>query len=207
MLDLKRSNKRYYVLKRELRKSEVAIVREDNFGNYIYLETFYKRFYPNGETSSHLLGFTGSQGEGQEGLEYALNSGLSGRNGLKKTLTDIHQNSIADIEMVNDPMIGEDFYSSVDIKIQHFAHQALKSAIEKHNAKGGHHLYINYSNLIVVKSGIKRLILLISIMFRGLNKISLDTKGRISIPTKYRSELAKYGSGKIQLCGIHHAIC
>ena len=133
----KRSNKRYYILNRELRKSEVEIVREDNFGNYIYLETFYKRFYPNGETSSHLLGFTGSQGEGQEGLEYALNSGLSGRNGLKKTLTDIHQNSIADIEMINEPMIGEDFYSSVDIKIQHFAHQALKSAIEKHNAKGG----------------------------------------------------------------------
>jgi cell division protein FtsI (penicillin-binding protein 3) len=133
----KRSAKRYYVLKRELRKSEVEIVREDNFGNYIYLETFYKRFYPNGETSSHLLGFTDSEGRGQEGLEYVLNSGLSGRNGLKKVLTDIHQNSIADIEMINDPMIGEDFYSSVDIKIQHFAHQALKSAIEKHNAKGG----------------------------------------------------------------------
>ena len=64
----KRSTKRYYVLKRELRKSEVEIVREDNFGNYIYLETFYKRFYPNGETSSHLLGFTDSQGKGQEGL-------------------------------------------------------------------------------------------------------------------------------------------
>ena len=38
-------------------------------------------------------------------------------------------------------------------------------------------------------------------MFRGLNKISLDTKGRISIPTKYRSELAKYGSSKL-ICTI-----
>jgi len=53
----------------------------------------------------------------------------------------------------------------------------------------------------VVKSGIKRLILLINMMFRGLNKISLDTKGRISIPTKYRSELATYGSNKL-ICTI-----
>mgnify|MGYP001989012273 FL=1 len=133
----KRSSKRYFVLKRELRKSEVEIVRGDNFGNYIWLETFYKRFYPNGETSSHLLGFTDSEGRGQEGLEYALNRGLSGTNGLKKTLTDVHQNSIADVEIVNDPVMGEDFYSSIDIKIQHFAHQALKSGIETNNAKGG----------------------------------------------------------------------
>ena len=133
----KRSNKRYFVLKRELRKSEVEIVRRDNFGNYVWLETFYKRFYPNGETSSHLLGFTDSEGRGQEGLEYALNRGLSGTNGLKKTLTDVHQNSIADVEVVNDPVMGEDFYSSIDIKIQHFAHQALKSGIETNNAKGG----------------------------------------------------------------------
>ena len=133
----KRSSKRYFVLKRELRKSEVEIVRRDNFGNYVWLETFYKRFYPNGETSSHLLGFTDSEGRGQEGLEYALNKGLSGTNGLKKTLTDVHQNSIADIEIINDPVMGEDFYSSIDIKIQHFAHEALKSGIEKNNAKGG----------------------------------------------------------------------
>ena len=38
-------------------------------------------------------------------------------------------------------------------------------------------------------------------MFRGLNKISLDTKGRISIPTKYRSELAKYESNRL-ICTI-----
>ena len=38
-------------------------------------------------------------------------------------------------------------------------------------------------------------------MFRGINKISLDTKGRISIPTKYRSELSKYGSNEL-VCTI-----
>ena len=133
----KRSSKKYFVLKRELRKSEVEKFRKENYGSYVYLETFYKRFYPNGETTSHLLGFTNSDDKGQEGLEYALNNALSGRNGKKKIITDLNQKIIADVEMIDQPLEGKDFHSSIDIKIQHFAHQALKSAIEDHNAKGG----------------------------------------------------------------------
>ena len=133
----KRSSKKYFVLKRELRKSDVEKFRKENYGSYVYLETFYKRFYPNGETTSHLLGFTNSDDKGQEGLEYALNNALSGRNGKKKIITDLNQKIIADVEMIDQPLEGKDFHSSIDIKIQHFAHQALKSAIENHNAKGG----------------------------------------------------------------------
>ena len=38
-------------------------------------------------------------------------------------------------------------------------------------------------------------------MFRGLNKISLDAKGRVSIPTKYRNELIKISKNKL-ICTI-----
>ena len=38
-------------------------------------------------------------------------------------------------------------------------------------------------------------------MFRGLNKISLDAKGRVSIPTKYRSELIKISNNEL-ICTI-----
>ncbi len=51
------------------------------------------------------------------------------------------------------------------------------------------------------KCGIYALILLLNIMFRGLNKISFDTKGRISIPTKYREELLKISNKKL-ICTI-----
>jgi len=53
----------------------------------------------------------------------------------------------------------------------------------------------------VVKSGIFTVILLLYMMFRGLNKISLDTKGRVSIPTKYRNELIKISKNKL-ICTI-----
>ncbi len=56
------------------------------------------------------------------------------------------------------------------------------------------------------KSGIYPLILLLNIMFRGLNKISFDTKGRVSIPTKYRVELLKISKKKL-ICTIDLDYC
>ena len=56
------------------------------------------------------------------------------------------------------------------------------------------------------KCGIYALILLLNIMFRGLNKISFDTKGRISIPTKYREELLKISKRKL-ICTIDLDFC
>ena len=58
----------------------------------------------------------------------------------------------------------------------------------------------------MVKCGIYALILLLNIMFRGLNKISFDTKGRISIPTKYREELLKISKKKL-ICTIDLEYC
>ena len=56
------------------------------------------------------------------------------------------------------------------------------------------------------KCGIYALILLLNIMFRGLNKISFDTKGRISIPTKYREQLLKISKKKL-ICTIDLDYC
>ena len=56
------------------------------------------------------------------------------------------------------------------------------------------------------KCGIYALILLLNIMFRGLNKISFDTKGGISIPTKYREELLKISKKKL-ICTIDLDYC
>ncbi len=58
----------------------------------------------------------------------------------------------------------------------------------------------------MVKSGIYALILLLNIMFRGLNKISLDTKGRLSVPTKYREELIEISNKKL-ICTIDVGYC
>ena len=44
----------------------------------IYLQREYKRYYPAGEVTAHLVGFTSVDDKGQEGYELAMNAFLSG---------------------------------------------------------------------------------------------------------------------------------
>ena len=46
----------------------------------------YKRFYPAGEVTAQLVGFTDINDEGQEGMELAYNAFLTGESGSKKWL-------------------------------------------------------------------------------------------------------------------------
>lgn len=56
--------------------------------NGIYLQREYRRFYPEGEVTAHLLGFTNIDDQGQEGLELAYNQWLAGIPGRKRMLGD-----------------------------------------------------------------------------------------------------------------------
>ena len=58
----------------------------------------------------------------------------------------------------------------------------------------------------MVKSGINALILLFGMMFRGLNKINLDEKGRIAIPVRYKEGLSSLSSN-ILICTIDQDHC
>jgi len=58
----------------------------------------------------------------------------------------------------------------------------------------------------VVKSGINVLILLLIKMFRGLNKICLDTKGRITLPVRYKESLSLLSSNLL-ICTIDQDHC
>ncbi|HEU4515931.1 MAG TPA: penicillin-binding protein 2, partial [Steroidobacteraceae bacterium] len=52
----------------------------------VYIQREYKRFYPNGEVTGHLLGFTNLDEAGLEGLEFAYNRSLAGIDGAKHVL-------------------------------------------------------------------------------------------------------------------------
>ncbi len=58
----------------------------------------------------------------------------------------------------------------------------------------------------MVKSGIYVLILLLIKMFRGLNKICLDTKGRITLPVRYKESLSLLSSNLL-ICTIDQDHC
>ena len=104
---------------------------------HIYLQPEYRRYYPAGETTAHLVGVTNIDDKGIEGTEYAFNTRLHGRQGSKVVLKDLHGTTIRDLEYVSAPAYGQDLELSIDLRMQFVAYRELKSAVTSHAAKSG----------------------------------------------------------------------
>ncbi|HEX2139469.1 MAG TPA: penicillin-binding transpeptidase domain-containing protein [Woeseiaceae bacterium] len=97
----------------------------------------YRRYYPAGEVTGHLVGFTDIDDRGQEGLELAFNHWLSGEAGAKRVLQDRFGRSVENVESIRPPHPGKDLRASIDLRLQYLAYRALKSAVHKHRAGSG----------------------------------------------------------------------
>jgi cell division protein FtsI (penicillin-binding protein 3) len=96
------------------------------------------RYYPMGSLAAHLLGGTGTGGQGLEGLELKFNQLLAGRNGFKRTLKDARRRPIAvAAEDYVPPQHGEHLILTIDANIQMMAEQELAATCEKFQAKRG----------------------------------------------------------------------
>lgn len=95
----------------------------------------YKRYYPEGEVMSHIVGFTNVEDAGQEGMELAYQKSLAGTNGSRRVIKDRLGRIVEDIESVRSPHDGKNLALSIDSKIQYIAYSQLKEAVEKHKAK------------------------------------------------------------------------
>ncbi|WP_341710540.1 penicillin-binding protein 2 [Limnobacter sp.] len=94
-----------------------------------------KRYYPQGETMAHLVGFTSIEDKGQEGVELAFNDRLTGEDGERNVLRDRLGNVIEDIRELRPPINGQDLVLSVDADVQYIVLSELKKAVEQHKAK------------------------------------------------------------------------
>ena len=97
----------------------------------------YKRFYPAGEVTAQLVGFTDINDDGQEGMELAYNSFLTGESGSKKVVKDLAGRVIKDIALIKPASPGNSLRLSIDLRVQYAAYRALKAAVQKHQAKSG----------------------------------------------------------------------
>jgi len=103
----------------------------------IRFEREYRRYYPTGEATAHVVGITNVDDRGQEGAELAYDGELAGRDGRKRVLKDRRGNPIKDIEYLSAPRFGRDLALSLDLRLQFFAYRELKSAIEHNGARSG----------------------------------------------------------------------
>ena len=103
----------------------------------IYTRQEYRRYYPAGEVTAHVVGFTDIDERGQEGIELAYNQWLSGETGRKRVLKDNRGRVIKDLTLIRDASPGQNLALSIDLRLQYLAYRELKAVVTAHNARGG----------------------------------------------------------------------
>ncbi|MBQ3463239.1 MAG: PASTA domain-containing protein [Clostridia bacterium] len=139
---------RYQVIKKRMSKEQTDKVRElmnsENDAKTakamsgVYFEEDSKRYYPF-NVAPHVLGFTGYDNNGIQGIELTFDNELMGRNGS----VDINQNADGttlqeqQAEYVNGALKGYDVVLTIDETLQHFLEKHLEEAVAEDKLKEG----------------------------------------------------------------------
>ncbi|HEY6862443.1 MAG TPA: penicillin-binding protein 2 [Burkholderiales bacterium] len=97
----------------------------------------YRRYYPLGDVMAHVLGFTGADDVGQEGVELAFQEQLAGKPGSRRVIKDRLGQIVEDVESIRAAQNGRDLALALDSRIQNVAFTQLKSAVLRHRARAG----------------------------------------------------------------------
>ncbi len=103
----------------------------------VHLKPEYRRYYPMGAAASHVLGFTGIDDTGQEGLELAFEDTLSGESGARRVVRDRLGRVVENLERIRPVRPGRDIVLSIDRRIQSLAWRALGEGVRAHRARAG----------------------------------------------------------------------
>jgi cell division protein FtsI (penicillin-binding protein 3) len=97
----------------------------------------YRRYYPHGEVTGHVLGFTSIDDLGQEGVERSFDDTLAGSDGAKRVIQDRRGQQVEDVESIRPVTPGQNLILSLDLRIQYLAHRELKAALIANRARAG----------------------------------------------------------------------
>ena len=129
-------DREFVYLVRHMRPQDAARVKALGIAGVDTLRE-YRRYYPAGEVTGHLLGFTNVDDVGQEGVELAFDQWLGSEAGTKRVMRDREGRTIEDIERIKAPRPGQDLRTSIDLRLQYLAYRELKAAVQHNDARGG----------------------------------------------------------------------
>jgi cell division protein FtsI (penicillin-binding protein 3) len=130
------TRREFVYLKRQLPPDDAARVVALGIPG-VFLQREYRRYYPAGEVTAHLIGITDVDGRGREALELAFEQELAGRAGSRRVIKDRLGHIVEDMESIRAPQHGRTLALSIDARIQYLAHRELKAAVAAHRARAG----------------------------------------------------------------------
>lgn len=133
---IKRNEKRRFIyLQRQVSPAMANYIRELKLPG-IGLKSESRRYYPAGEVSAHLVGVTGIDGHGLEGVERSYDEWLTGEEGKKTIRKDRYGRVVENIAW-QDKQEGKSLQLTIDQRLQAIAYRAIKQAVADHRATSG----------------------------------------------------------------------
>ena len=129
-------DREFLYVRRGLQPADARKVRALQISG-VNLTREYRRYYPAGEVTGHLLGFTDADDTGQEGAELAFDNWLGGEDGSKRVIQDSDGNQVEDVESIRAVRPGRELRLSIDLRLQYLAYRELKAAIRDNRARSG----------------------------------------------------------------------
>ena len=129
-----KSNLEFLYIKRRLPPSEAMEILNLNLEG-VYSQQEYQRFYPQGEATAHLVGFSNVDDVGQEGLELTYDEWLRGVPGRRQVMKDRRGNIIEELNTIQTAQPGKRLELSIDFRIQNIAYRELKEEFVARRAR------------------------------------------------------------------------
>ena len=109
----------------------------------VYLLKESKRYYPNNEMLSHVLGYVGIDNQGLSGLELEYDDILTGEYGSVQYFSDAKGNNLKRNSVYVEPEDGLDIYLTINYKIQSSIERELDNIVTKYNPEGAWAIAMN----------------------------------------------------------------
>lgn len=106
----------------------------------------FKRFYPDSDSTSQLIGFTNVDDQGLEGIELAYQDWLMGVVGKKRVIKDRMGRIIEELGVIKEPRPGHELVLSIDRRLQYLAYSELSKTVEEFAAKSGSVVVVDTEN-------------------------------------------------------------
>lgn len=131
------SKKNFLWVKRQVYQAEADEVRAAKLAG-VGSTKEHQRFYPNSELGAHVLGFTGIDPKGLEGLELKYDGEVLGDGGYLVVERDALGRGLGSGNLVVEGnKRGANLYLTLDKHVQYIAEKELAAGVAKAGAKGG----------------------------------------------------------------------
>ncbi|MCD6525515.1 MAG: transpeptidase family protein [Desulfuromonas sp.] len=136
LLAMLERNKKFIWVKRRISSEQSTQLKALELPGVHYIRE-HERWYPNGRVAGQVLGFSGTDNEGLEGIERRYNGLIAGDGSYLTMQADGGRRSIGSGRQVFNGRLGKDIYLTIDTQIQFIAEKELAVAVKDAGARAG----------------------------------------------------------------------